>query len=145
MWLSGVKYGLFTTRKWFELGLGLHPLHHEILATRSLRPQMLFRRSYEGLNKLFKKWAGLNFSTQVFFESDDLWTFCVRAVLFFLFFSFIYIIRSGISQFSLFEKLLLGFFSQKWVAKVSRVEFPMETQWKHAEISRNFLREKSIF
>ena len=84
----------------------------------------------------------------MFFESDDLWTFCVRAVLFSLLFFcwfFFIIILSGISQFSLFENFFLGFFSQKWVAKVSRVEFPMETQWKHAEISRNFLREKSIF
>ena len=68
MWLSGLKYGLFTTQKWFELGLGLHPLHHEVLATRSLGPHFFLRRSYEGLNSLFKKWAGLNFSTQVFFR-----------------------------------------------------------------------------
>ena len=102
-----------------------------------------FRRSYEGLNKLFKKWAGLNFSTQVFFESDDLWTFCVRAVLFLVsflvFFSRFFF--NSVRNFSIFTfwKLFFGFFfsemggksEQGWISNGN----PMETRGNLEKLS----------
>ena len=42
MWLDWFETRDGLAPGWFELGLGRHPLHHEVLATRSLRPKMLF-------------------------------------------------------------------------------------------------------
>ena len=65
---------------------------------------------------------------------------------FFLFFlGFFNVFVSGISQFSLFENFCLGFSSQKWVAKVSRVEFPINANRMETRGSLEKLSGKSTY
>ena len=96
-------------------------------------PKCFFRRSYEGLNHLFKKWVGLNFSTQVFFKV----AVCGHYVFvpFFLPSSFFFLFLFFLSGILVFILILANFFyaflRNGWQKRtgLSFQWFPVENWW----------------